>query len=138
MASSPPKNVCGPVSSTSPSRSFHDESSPPRIGRFSTTVALRPASARYLAAARPASPAPMISVSSADPVLLRGGVAASSLETSKGDERRNVLGDQTGVQQVIEDHVQTTGDGRDLSDEPVAFYPRPGDSGFGIDGSQHM
>ena len=71
-------------------------------------------------------------------MFLRGGVATSSLETSKGDECWNVLGDQTGVQQVIEDHVQTTSDGRDFSDEPIAFDPSTGDSGFGIDGSQHM
>jgi len=78
----------------------------------------------------------MIRVSSRDPVSLRGGVATSRLETSKCDECWNVLGDQTGVQQVIENHIQATGDGRNLSNKPVAFDPCPGDSGFVIDCGQ--
>mmetsp|Transcript_43683 Transcript_43683/g.137667 ORF Transcript_43683/g.137667 Transcript_43683/m.137667 type:complete len:320 (-) Transcript_43683:175-1134(-) len=54
-----PKKMCSPVSIVSPSSSVHAETLPPSTSRASRTTGVWPASARYLAQARPERPPPM-------------------------------------------------------------------------------
>mmetsp|Transcript_41134 Transcript_41134/g.74292 ORF Transcript_41134/g.74292 Transcript_41134/m.74292 type:complete len:237 (-) Transcript_41134:88-798(-) len=55
-----PKKMCKPVSIQSPSSSCHAETFPPSTSRASNTMGLCPASAKYLAHAKPESPPPTI------------------------------------------------------------------------------
>mmetsp|Transcript_44498 Transcript_44498/g.144624 ORF Transcript_44498/g.144624 Transcript_44498/m.144624 type:complete len:320 (-) Transcript_44498:189-1148(-) len=54
-----PKKMCRPVSIMSPSASCHADTLPPSTSRASRTTGVWPASARYLAQARPERPPPM-------------------------------------------------------------------------------
>mmetsp|Transcript_47797 Transcript_47797/g.119457 ORF Transcript_47797/g.119457 Transcript_47797/m.119457 type:complete len:305 (-) Transcript_47797:236-1150(-) len=62
-----PKKMCRPVSIQSPSLSCHALTLPPSTSRASSTRGLCPASVRYLAAASPDSPPPIIATVFAPP-----------------------------------------------------------------------
>mmetsp|Transcript_6540 Transcript_6540/g.24294 ORF Transcript_6540/g.24294 Transcript_6540/m.24294 type:complete len:212 (-) Transcript_6540:85-720(-) len=94
-----PKKMCSPVSIQSPSSSCQADTLPPRTLPRSSTMGLWPASARYLAHDRPASPPPtMATVFGSTPFSPRDlSFLDSAAAARKFSESRSGLGKSLAV-----------------------------------------
>src|SRR4051794_39614293 len=92
ISSYAPKNTCNPVSIQSPSASFHADTLPPRIGRFSYSSTDSPASTSLLAAVSPASPPPTTITSDCPITLLLRPCQRIYSELTNSVPHQNPLG----------------------------------------------